>query len=612
VRDAPVARYRGWQVFLFVLCLFSGATAAWGFATDAIQASSALGFQVERTSDPAFVRITAVDPGGAADESGLRQGDLIELSGLAPGERYRILTGVHPHASIPLTLRRGARTVRLVYRGGDPPVWRWDITLSAAADVWMLTFAMLFAWRRAASAEARILTIIFATYVAAGALESGSWLTPSPLADVIASATGYTLGWLSAALLATYAAIFGRPLSRGRHLLTASTYVVSAAFAIYDIVRLASVWLGGTPWVGQTLGPDTNFAIGAIPYVMAIASLVSAMIATRGAERDRLVWSAGALGLFFGFQALAYFIPPLLAPSQFGAGLVIAYELLNIGSFIAPLGMTYALFDRRLLDIGFVLNRVAIFSAVSIIVVGVFVLAEWSIGNWLHSANHTANLVLDAAVALGIGLSINYVHKRVEAVLDSVFFRKRHDDETALRSFAREVTYITDAEVALARTVEVLERHAGVSRVNIALADGAGAYGNVSENDPAILALRASQRPVDLHRVATEFAGEFAYPMVSGGRFLGVLVVGPKRTGESFAPDESHAIEELAHAVGITVETLGRKGVREDAELRAALAAVQAAIVDGFGALLERIDGLRDARDEDGRRLPSESPGFGG
>ena len=101
---------------------------------------------------------------------------------------------------------------------------------------------------------------------------------------------------------------------------------------------------------------------------IALAALAGAMIATRGAERDRLVWSAGVLGIFFAFQGLAFFIPPLLAPAEFGTGLIIAYQLLNVGSFIAPLGMTYALFNRRLLDIGFVLNRVAIFSAVSIIV----------------------------------------------------------------------------------------------------------------------------------------------------------------------------------------------------------------------------------------------------
>jgi hypothetical protein len=41
--------------------------------------------------------------------------------------------------------------------------------------------------------------------------------------------------------------------------------------------------------------------------------------------------------------------------------------------------------------------------------------------------------------------------------------------------------------------------------------------------------------------------------MAVGGRLIGVLVLGPKRSGESYAPDESAAIGELAQAVGTAV-----------------------------------------------------------
>jgi len=53
-----------------------------------------------------------------------------------------------------------------------------------------------------------------------------------------------------------------------------------------------------------------------------------------------------------------------------------------------------------------------------------------------------------------------------------------------------------------------------------ALDNGARYYGTVSENDPALVALRASQEPVDLHLVDTALAGEFAYPMSCRGRLV--------------------------------------------------------------------------------------------
>jgi hypothetical protein len=610
--DTPAKSYRGWQITLLALCLVCGALATWSFATDAIEASSALGFTVDRTSDPAFVKVVAIDSGGAAQTSGLREGDLIQLSDLSPGDRYRILTGVYPHEQIVLRVRRGEHTERVVYRAGPAPVWRWDTTLSTATCAWMLGFAMLLAWRRADSAEGRVLAVFFAAAVVSQALEAGSWLTPSPLADVFANAIGYTANWLTPALFAAYVAMFGRPLSNGRRIVTALTYGASAACALDEIVRLAAAWNGEIPWVGQTLGPDSNYLVGSIPYFAAVVALGVAMAATRGAERDRLVWSAAGIGLYLGVQGVGYFIPPLLGPAQFGSALIISYQIWNAASIIAPLGMTYALFNRRLLDIGFVINRVAVFSGVSIIVVVTFLLAEWAIGNWLHSANRTTNLILDAGAALAIGLSINYLHKRVEAFLDRVFFRKRHEDEEALRRFAREVGYMTDVDLVVERTKGVLQRCVGVSSVTVALADGMGRYGEVSENDLAVLALHASHRPVDLHRLATEFAGEFAYPMVAGGRLRGVLVLGPKRTGESFPPDESRAIEELAAAVGVAVETLSRNATRSEQDIRDALASIQTAIVDGFAALLARIDPADGTAGDDSRRRQSGSPGAGG
>ena len=80
--------------------------------------------------------------------------------------------------------------------------------------------------------------------------------------------------------------------------------------------------------------------------------------------------------------------------------------------------------------IGFVLNRAAVFTAVSLAVVGLFTLAEWALGGWLHSANRITNVAVSAALSLG--LSLHQIHSRVDRVVDNVFLRKRHEDQRAL------------------------------------------------------------------------------------------------------------------------------------------------------------------------------------
>jgi len=402
-------------------------------------------------------------------------------------------------------------------------------------------------------------------------------------------AIGWTLNWAWVALLATYASLAAKPMSSLRRGLTAGTYASAAILSMYGIVRIAALWNGSLPWVAQGVGPDWNMSFGAVPFALAILCGWAALSAARGEERSRIAWIIAPLMVFYLAEMVLYFVPSLLPSQQHGSALIVAYGFANFGSALAPLGMTYALLNRRVLDIGFALNRVAIFSGVSIVVVGAFMLFEWALGAWLQEQSHTTSIAVGAAVALLLGFSIRFVHDRVEHVLDRVFFRKRHEDEEAIRRFAREAAFVTEPAVLIVRTVEILERHADASFAQLALSNGNGTYSDVSENDPAVVSLRTWHRKLDLHDVETEFKGEFAYPMVSRGRLIGVLLLGPKRSRESYAPDESQAIEDLAHHVGGVLDVLGHSVAGDDSVL-AELKAMHRAITDGFSSLRSELE----------------------
>jgi phosphoserine phosphatase RsbU/P len=266
--------------------------------------------------------------------------------------------------------------------------------------------------------------------------------------------------------------------------------------------------------------------------------------------------------------------------------------LYNVLGFVAPVVLTYVVLSRRVLDIGFVLNRALVFSVVSAVFVGAFFLVEWALGTWLSSASHATNLVVGAGIALALGFFVRSIHQRVDRVLDTIFFRKRHEDERAIRDFAHEAAYVTDAGVLLARTTATLEEHADASGVALLLDDGRGRYGAVSENDPAIVALRAWRKTVDLHTLDTELRGEFAYPMIARGRLVGTIVLGPKRSGDPYAPDESEAILHLAHGVGGALDVLSANGrASHDAMLDAILT-----MSGDLKALAAEIHALRQAR----------------
>jgi hypothetical protein len=369
---------------------------------------------------------------------------------------------------------------------------------------------------------------------------------------------------------------FAQPLSLPRRI---------AQWLFYTFLAIQTALLvAGT--VGTiTLQIDPLIAnLAFVPFggavLMAVVCSALAIAASRGVERQRAAWTLVPIAAIF----CSFIVAGIASSSLSYANNLIWGTVINLVIFAAPIALTYAALSRRLLDIGFVLNRALIFAIVSTIVIGAFVLVEWAASAWLVSASHTASTVIAMGVALGLGLSIRYIHKHVDRFVDRVFFRKRYEDEAALRRFAHESSYITDRSILLERAVREVKEHTNAGEATILVQDGATAYTSaehdgtrsVGENDPAMVALRAWHKPVDLKSFEhSVLHGEFAYPMVSRGTLVGVLVCGTKRDGEVYAPDESEALFALAHGVGTALDVLSAQHdhsngqvLRELAELR--------------------------------------------
>ncbi len=114
------------------------------------------------------------------------------------------------------------------------------------------------------------------------------------------------------------------------------------------------------------------------------------------------------------------------------------------------------------------------------------------------------------SIALVFGLSVRFIHQKSERFVDRVFFRKRHEDEVALRRFAHEAAFITDIDVLLDRTVDVVKEHASAEQVAVMLL----APGSEYENDPAIVALRAWHVTIELLDYGKRLEGDRAFPMI--------------------------------------------------------------------------------------------------
>jgi hypothetical protein len=493
-----------------------------------------------------------VQPGEAAAESGIRTGDTLDWSRLSPAARYRIYYG--PRVGEPLVLpivRDGVkRDVVVVARRAAGENWTgWLFFLG---EIWIALCCVLIAWRRSDGAEARLLIFyLLGVFVVSQGL--GDIVTPWPGVDEICLIVKGLIFAPSFAFLALYASCFARPVSAARGALVGLAIVLTALAAVRGIVVRLELWDGSlspfTPALLVRADPPVRLLEGA-GLLAVVASLFAALRASRHAERTRLLWG------------LAGVLPPLIwIFIVLAAGESISATVFAIVSslwwFATPAILSYSLLNRRLLDIGFVINRAAVFTGVSLVVLGTFVLVEWLLTDWLRSAGHTTNVLVSGGVALALGLSIRFVHGRVDLFVDRVFFRRRHEDEEALRTFSREISYVTDRDNLLDRAAQTLERHTDATSVEIAL--------YFDDNDPAIVRLRANPQVLDLHGVETKLRGDIGFPMTARGQLLGVILLGSRRSGERYAPDEVSAISQLATSLGAALDIFTTREGRDGA-----------------------------------------------
>ena len=570
-----------WRPWLLALCALGLALIAANAVTD-LTLSGSLGLSGTPTS-AAYVDRLVVYPGGAAAESGIRTGDTLDRRQISPAARFRLYYGASVGEPIALPIVRDGveRTVTVVTHASAGISWTgW---LFYVGEAWIALCCALIAWRRSQSAEARLL-IFYLLGVFVISQGFGDIATPWPVVDNICLIIKGLIFVPSFAFLALYAMCFATPVSgvrRGLAALAIALSVIAAARGIF--VRL-DLWNGllspFTPSLLVRADPPVRLLeVGAIFAVM--LSLLAALVASRAAERTRLLWALSAVlpPLIWVFIVLA--MGELLPTPVFAI-------ISALWWFATPAILSYSLLNRRLFDIGFVFNRATVFTSVSVILLGAFVLIEWLLTEWFSTAGHATNVLMSGGVALALGLSIRFVHGRVDRVVDRVFFRKRHQDEEAIRAFSREAPYITSPDILLSRATETLTGHTNATSVDIML--------RYDENDPAIVRLRADPRALDLQGLDTSLRGDVAFPITARGELLGVVVLGARRSGETYAPDETAAISQLAASLGAALNVLATrdgKGAIED-HVAAAINALREELVSAVTAL----------RDDIARRYP--------
>jgi hypothetical protein len=497
--------------------------------------------------------IESVDPGTQAAREGLHAGQTIQVEPTFAELVY--LSSLRAGDKITFGREDGTRFT-LTAQPADVPLALNLIVVMTRVS--FLLVAALVAWRRPEDPAARALATFLACFGAAINLGTGLWGGPAGvrLASLLVDSTLFIVG-IGAVTL--FACRFPTSDPSGWRRALERSVLPLTAFGI--TLSLASGFLAYVfriDYHTKRLFVSAHTLYYTLMLVAALAALVQAYRSAGAASRIRMLWVLGTFAV--GFSGLiAQLVGTVLAGST-PSGLAFA----PITVIAIPIGLSYVILRHRVLDIGFVINRAAVYTAVSLIIVGAFIVFEWLLTHVVE-AGGTASTALQLGAALALGLSARFIHTHVDRYIDDLFFRDRHLAEAAIRRFAHEALLITDADDLAAKTVDVAQEKARLSAVAYYIRQD-GRYvpihstfqyaPDVSENDYAVLDMRTWHQRIELLDRRSQVPGEIAFPMIVRGNLAGFLACGAKTTHEALAPDESDALALLARDAGISFDSL--------------------------------------------------------
>ena len=509
--------------------------------------------------DTRAFRAQYVEPGSPAARAGIVVGD--RLRGLVPHAFPVIFPKPGTRVTFEVTHGSSRRTVALVAE--TKFVQRAPTeTILFVYEITTLGLAFLLVWRRWNDPDARPLIL----YFICGAATMGAAFRYAP-AGVFAAPAYDLVVFLGTAGLIRFTAIYptSAPASRARRAFAVVVPALAvAAGIVFGLWVLCYEWLNVSFLAGAWLRYAELAAFNILPVVALLAGVVD----STGASRKRLA-------LLLGFYVLG-----ALGPVAYQIAVVRGMAFENARPLLATLvitaiGFVYMIFRERLFDVSFVLNRAAVYAAISTLLLPLLLLGEWAAEHFLTGSSRTENALVQVGIALLLFVVARQLYDRIDRLVDRLLFRERHENEDALRGFARRVTLLDDARAIGDQAVQTVCAHTDAAWVALYRRDATGDYvlssrkgedrspspavgdlpAQVVRNDPVVLALRADRTAVENLR-ASAFADSLVLPAIGARGLAEFLVCGPKRSGETYAPDERDALLQLAHGVAVAFDAV--------------------------------------------------------
>jgi len=531
-------------------------------------------FNAGPTANYTRATIRNIDAGGVAARAGLRVGTQFVI----PYEDRVTWNSGRAGDSVTLLVLRGARwqPVRLTWGPFTPllaTVEQWRKTGYAITALLAFVLALLVGIR---ARESRLGSI--ATFV----LLALGWRAIAGATTLAASTTALSEG-------AQYAVWFTDGIILSAMLFLLGTFPPNPGI-VRRVLQYAAIPAGAFSWLAPTIlylafylpfafaqqfrtqAGNNGIALGNLVQLLLVAACIDALARAPITYRAATRWLAGAW-LIAALLTAAYGVAYDLAIETFG------FHSLDPLPFVANLlfafGISYPILRHRLTDLNIFVTRATIYAVVLLVIVALFVLAEWLIGRLFERAPQFVALI----IVLVLGISVRWIHAFVESRLTAIVFHKRIAGLNDMRRVAREADIATDSHALLQVACATMHRALDISAVAFYLREGneyvsLRAAGDVpwpdafDMNSALLLRLRRWNEPFETLDAGDEHQ-TLVLPMSARGALVGFVCCGPKADRTAYLPEEIEALAYLATEVGVACAWLSERSAVQQPALSA-------------------------------------------
>jgi len=320
--------------------------------------------------------------------------------------------------------------------------------------------------------------------------------------------------------------------------------------------------------------------------VLSIASMVlSYRAAVTKERRNKILWILW--GLFFG---AAPFLFLWSLPQVLGFSPLIPQEFNYILLTLTPLAFGFSIVKYQVLDIDVVFNRSIVYTILTAIIIGLYLLLVGITGKSLHGLSQGSGNLLIIVFTLFAAIIFSPVKQRVQIFVDKTFYRIKYDYGLAINEFGRSLVTANNEEELFFITIEKMNEAIPMKKIAAAIRENStnlmtvvnsqgltnkekrslafeqsAEFIQILENkkSPMVKKGRADLSGIETlpsNSVLEETGIELVFPLITHEQLAGFLVLGQKKSEARYFEED---IQLLAQMIEEAMRALERIKLQE-------------------------------------------------